>query len=249
MDHLTHMKKAFLLFTTLLMAFTDVHAQADKLTSLQVNRYTRQGADVLVETGFLSTATKTFESVVPSLHAEAVLGIPASTLTAINGKFTVNVAVIDVQIQTRGKEYLSNFAISSKSYQVIGWMAYIVDFASGDDSFAPTTSLKVSKSKLTEGPKSKSKITVTLDKATTSDIVVRYKITGKAKINSDYQVKGSFGVINIRKGKKSGAVVLSLVDDKVKEKSEKLKITLLAGGQYKLGAKKKAAITILDNDK
>ena len=215
------MKHTLLSIAALLISFTALLAETVKLEALQVGRYTRQGEDgVLVESGFLSVATKKFESSGAALYPEESLGLPASSLTAINGKFVTFKATIDTYRQTIGEEFISNYTFSKAYYPVVGGDAYIVDFASGKDTTAPAATFKVSKSKLKEGPKSKSKIQVKLDKPSPSDIVVRYKITGNAKYSSDYRMSGTKGLVKIKKGKKCGSVTISLLDDKLPEKTE-----------------------------
>ncbi len=242
------MKHAFLLTVTLLLALTQVHAAPTKLEVLQVGRYTRQGAEVLVESGFLSFSTKKFESSGGALYPESSLGIPASALTAINGKFVAFKATIDTYNQTI-PGFLDNYSFSTAYYPVVGGDAYIASFASGTDASAPSASVAVSKSSLNEGSKISSKLTVTLNKATKSDITVRYKVSGSARKNSDYQVSGTDGIVKIKAGKKSGFVTVKLLDDKQKEPAENIVINLLAGSNYKLGGTKKSTIKITDNDK
>ncbi len=239
------MKHAFLILLTAVVAITEIHAQ--KLEVLQVGRYTRQGADgVLVESGFLAVTTKRFENSGGSLYREDVLGIPAATLTAINGKFVAHKASVDVQMGIKG--FLDHYSFSNKAYPVNGAEVYIVTFASGKDASAPTASLKVTQSKVKEGQKGNSKIKVTLNKPAPTDLVIRYKLSGSAKYNSDFRVSGTKYLVKIKEGKKSGASTILVTDDKVKEKTETLKVTMQAGSNYKLGKKKNATVTIADND-
>lgn len=240
------MKHAFLILLTSVVALTEMHAQ--KLEALQIARYTRQGADgVLVETGFLAVTTKRFENSGGALYPEDSLGLPASSLTAINGKFVALKATTDAQMEIKG--FLDNYSFSKKAYPVVGGDAYIVTFASGQDASAPTASMKVTKSKLKEGQKAKSKIKVRLNKPAPTDLVIRYKLSGSAKYNSDFRISGTKYLVKIKEGKKGGASTIFVIDDKVKEKTEKLKITMQAGSNYKLGKKKKASVKIADNDK
>ena len=239
------MKHAFLILLTSVVALTEIYAQ--KLEALQVGRYTRQGSDgVLVESGVLAVTTKRFESSGGSLYREDVLGISAASLTAINGKFIAHKASVDLQMGIKG--FLDNYSFSNKVYSINGAGVYIVTFASGNDASAPTASLVVTKSKVKEGQKGNSKIKVTLNKPAPTDLVIRYKLSGSAKYNSDFRVSGTKYLVKIKEGKKSGASTVFVTDDKVKEKSEKLKVTMQAGSNYKVGKKKNATVTIADND-
>ncbi len=241
------MKTSFFVLFAFLLAFTHVHAQVVKLEALQVGRYTRQGAeDVLVESGFLSVKSKSFESSSGALYSEASLGIPANVLSTINGKFVAFKATIDTQMSING--FLDNYSFSKNAYPVVGGDAYIVTFATGEDATAPSVSIKLDKSNITEGLGAEVKATITLDKATKTDISVRYKILGDAKNTSDYRVSGPNGNLRIKKGQKSGSIIVVIVDNKVKESTETLKINLLAGTAYKLGKLKTAGLKISDND-
>lgn len=242
------MKHAFLILLTSILALSEIFAQSGKLEVLQVGRYTRQGADgVLVESGFLSVTTKRFENSGGSLYSEESLGLPASSLTAIDGKFVALKATIDVQMEIEG--FLDHYSFSKQAYPVVGGDAYMVTFASGKDASAPTASMKVTKSKVKEGQKAKSKIKVTLNKPAPTDLVIRYKLSGNAKYGSDFRVSGTKYLVKIKEGKKSGTSAILVSDDNKKEKTEKLKITMKAGSNYKLGKKKKATVKISDDDK
>lgn len=242
------MKHALLLLATFVIGFTQTHAQSGKLETLQVGRYTRQSDGVLVESGFLMVSSKNFESNGGTVYPESSLAIPAADLTAINGKFVAFKATIDTYNQVN-PGFLDNYSFSKSSYAVVGGDAYIVTFATGEDASAPTASLSVSKPKLKEGSNASSKIQVQLSKATKSDILVRYKISGSAKLNSDYRVSGFESTVKIKKGSKSGSATVTLNNDTQKEAEETVTITVKAGTQYKVGKRKKATIKIGDDDK
>ncbi len=242
------MQRSIITLLVFLITLTQLPAAVEKLKTLQVGRYTRQGTDmVLVETGLLNAPTTGFVVLNSSSYAESVLGIPASVLTAINGKALCYKATVDLYNQTN-PGFLDNYTFSSQAYPVVGGDSYIVTLATGGGTTAPTVSVKASKKTLKEGPATSSSFDLTLDKAPTADIVVLFEFGGSVKGSTDYLSSNNLGSVKIKKGKKTGKVTITLRNDKLKEPKEKLTFTLLAKGGYKLGTPKSAAITITDDD-
>lgn len=242
------MQQSLLSFVAFLLTFTLLPAATTKLETLQVGRYTRQGSDtVLVETGFLRAPKIGFVMNSSASYPESLLGIPSETLTAINGKAVCFKPTIDLYNQTN-PGFLDNYTFSTNYYSISGSDSYIVTLASGGGTSAPVVSVGVSKTSLKEGPGAKADFTLTLSKAPTEDIVVLFKFGGTANGSGDFLSSNNLGSVRINKGKKTGKVTITLVNDKVKESKEKVVFTLLAHGGYKLGSPKAATVTITDDD-
>jgi hypothetical protein len=80
-------------------------------------------------------------------------------------------------------------------------------------------------------------------------ITVNYSTSGKAALNLDYTLDGSPGRAIIPAGASSVAITLHALYDTVKEKSEKVTLTLLQGSGYNLSrikAQRKATISIVN---
>ncbi|WP_139556829.1 hypothetical protein [Methylotetracoccus oryzae] len=86
--------------------------------------------------------------------------------------------------------------------------------------------------------------------AITGPLAVNYQITGTAGNGVDYNESLPLsGSVTIPSGKRSVALVITPVDDAVKEKSETVIATLVAGPGYQIAGKLKAAtVTINSNE-
>lgn len=245
------MQRVFLTLVVFLCSFTLLPAATGKLETLQVGRYTRQGAGVvLVETGFLMAPKQGFVVNTSTTYPEsslAIHGMTSSVITSINGKALAYKATIDYYNQFN-PGFLDNYKFSSKAYAAVGGDSYIVTLANGGGTTAPTVKVSATKSQLKEGPDTQSSFVLTLNKAPTEDIVVLFEFSGSVKGSDDFLSTHNLGSIKIKKGSKSGKVTITLRNDKLKESKEKLVFTILAHGGYKLGTPKSATITITDND-
>lgn len=235
-----------------LFASTLTAVSAQRLTALESGRYTRQGTDVLVETGFLIAPTKGFVPSKATTYPESVMnaqGLSSATLTAINGKVVAFKPVIDGLKVTTPAGHLDNYSFSKESYKTPFYDSYIVTLAGKSTVTAPTATVKASKATVTEGAKVTASFDITLNKAATTDTAVIFEFSGTAKSVSDYVSSVNLGFVKIKKGKKTASVKITLRDDKLKESTEKLIFTMKPHASYKLGSKKSATITIKDNDK
>ncbi|RYD47669.1 MAG: hypothetical protein EOP85_05035 [Verrucomicrobiaceae bacterium] len=233
-----------------LVASSVTAVSAQKLAALQAGRYTRQGTNVLVESGilkapggFIPDKATTYPESAFSVH-----GMTAASITAINGKVVAFKATIDLYQQTN-PGFLDNYSFSKQSYPTAGGASYIVTLAGAGTVNAPTATVKASKTTLTEGPKATATFDITLSKAATTDTAVVFVLSGTAKSVYDYVASTNLGFVKIKKGKKTASVKITLRDDKLKEPTEKLTLTMKPHASYKLGSKKSATITIKDNDK
>jgi hypothetical protein len=75
-------------------------------------------------------------------------------------------------------------------------------------------------------------------------ITVRYSMTGRARVGTDYTLSGVFGQAQIPAGASSTTVVLQALTDSIGEKNEKAKMKLVRGASYRLSKPKKAKVTI-----
>lgn len=224
-------------------------AQGVKLEALGAGRYSRVGkGQVMVEQGFLIAPKKGYLASSAMIYPEKSLGIPPAVISAINGKVLTFKATIDLYNFTN-PGFVSLYKFSKKSYPVVGGDAYIVTLADGSGTVAPAATVRATKTRIKEGPKKASTtIIVKLDKAPVEDISILFDYGGTAKKNDDFRPANELGVIRITKGKKTGSLRIDTVNDSKKEKTERLVFALKPWAGYKLGKKKSAAVTILDDD-
>jgi hypothetical protein len=144
---------------------------------------------------------------------------------------------------------LSYFSFSQQAYPVIGGDAYIVTLANDDSPAIPSVTVKTSKAKIKEGPKkSSSHFIVTLNQAADDDIQIAFSMSGSAKIGTDYRSSNKSGSLRVAKGKKSARVTITTLNDKKKERNEKVVFKILPSSKYNPGKKRSATVTILDDD-
>jgi len=85
--------------------------------------------------------------------------------------------------------------------------------------------------------------------ATTGPLAVNYQITGTAGNGVDYNASAPLtGTVTIPSGKKSVALVITPVDDTVKEKPETVVVTLTPGTGYQFSNKLKAATATINSN-
>jgi hypothetical protein len=108
----------------------------------------------------------------------------------------------------------------------------------------PKVTISASPAKIAEG--GDATITVSASKSSTQPLTVFYTVSGKAKLGTDYTLSGTAGQIVIPANQTSGSVDFHAVNDSVKEKDEKAKITLSPNATYKVPKKsgKTATVTI-----
>ncbi len=91
------------------------------------------------------------------------------------------------------------------------------------------------------------KLTVTLSSPSTSKVTVRYAVTGgSALAAADFKLAA--GTLTFSAGQTSKDITLKIINDKVRETSETIQVTLSAPTNAVLGTKKMHTYTVLDND-
>jgi hypothetical protein len=110
---------------------------------------------------------------------------------------------------------------------------------------APKISVEAAPTRIAEGTDT----TYTISASTINPFqatTVHYSMSGKAQFGNDYTLSGIFGQASIPAGASSTTIVLHVLSDAAKEKTEKVTMTLSAGSNYKLSKAKKATVTIFN---
>src|SRR5205085_343192 len=116
----------------------------------------------------------------------------------------------------------------------------------------PSVTVSASPTGIREG--STATYTITASRAVGQATIVRYSMSGTARLGSDYSLSGASGQATIAAGQSSATVTLSAIKDTIKEKGELATMTLQAGSGYTLqmtGTGKKAkppSATVTIND-
>jgi hypothetical protein len=80
-------------------------------------------------------------------------------------------------------------------------------------------------------------------------LVVTFSISGRAAVGLDYTVDGTPGQVTIPAGTATAAVTIHALTDAIRERSEKITLTLFPGSNYNLSrtkSQRKAAMTIIN---
>ena len=88
---------------------------------------------------------------------------------------------------------------------------------------------------------------VTLDKAPTSDITVKYTVGGTAAAGSDFTIANS-GTVTVAKGATTATIPVTIVDDTEGESGETVVLKLTGNAGYKVASPGTHALTIADNE-
>lgn len=215
-----------------------------------VYRYTRAGnGNISVEGGGLYSSGDYVASFTLT-HPAADLaeqGLTAASLDAIEGKFVTGSDFIDSELATaEGRERLSNYSFSSARYPTDMGNVYLVT-AGGFKPKEPLLNVSVTDDTIREGGK-QTAIVLTLKKAATDELIVRYTLGGRAKLNDDYKGPAAERYVEIPKGRTTFRIPVRPVDDKTAEDTEKLIFELAKNDGYRIGTSKSVTIRIKDND-
>ena len=137
-----------------------------------------------------------------------------------------------------------------------GGNGYTVDFqsdrasveVSDNDTTTPIVSFASSASTAGEGAGTRN-VTVNLNPAPASAIVVRYGVAGTADEggNNDFTIASS-GSLRVAAGATSATIDVTIIDDSLDESSETVVLNLTDHANYDLGATASHTLTITDND-
>ena len=137
-----------------------------------------------------------------------------------------------------------------------GGNGYTVDFqsdrasveVSDNDTTTPIVSFASSASTAGEGAGTRN-VTVNLNPAAASAIVVRYGVAGTADEggNNDFTIASS-GSLRVAAGATSATIDVTIIDDGLDESSETVVLNLTDHADYDLGATASHTLTITDND-
>jgi hypothetical protein len=114
------------------------------------------------------------------------------------------------------------------------------------DNDLPVIKIKPGKIRVSEGAPLPGQLTISRTGNTSKTLTVNYTLSGTATNGVDYMMLP--GVLTVPAGCSSAVILVEPNDDKLKEDSETLELTLAASPAYQIGAPDSATVTILDND-
>ena len=164
------------------------------------------------------------------------LSVPKGAATA-----TIPVTIIDDSAQ-EGDETVVLTLNGSAGYGVGNPATHTLTIRDDD---APTVSFATGSHTAFEGAGTHD-VEVTLNKAQTSDITVKYTVGGTAMSGSDFTIASS-GTLSVPRGTTTATIPVTIIDDSVKEDNETVVLTLIDGAGYSVDGSTHT-LTIADNE-
>ena len=171
--------------------------------------------------------------------------------TALSGSITIpagspsEVLVISPidDLDFEGNETVTVRLASSVSYIIGSPKSATVTIADND---LPTVTVTATDAEASEMGVNKGKIAITRAGNISRPLTINYTVSGTATNGVDYTMLP--GTITIAAGHSSVVITVTPKNDKIKEGSETVSLTLAAGSGYQIGVPDSASVTILDND-
>ena len=167
----------------------------------------------------------------------------SGTVTVLAGATTatIPVTVIDDTVPESNETVVLKL-IGSAGYSVAGPGTHTLTIV--DDE--PTVSFASASQSAGEGSGTRN-VGVTLDKAPTTDITVKYTVGGTAAAGSDFTIADS-GTVTVLAGATTATIPVTIVDDSVGEGDETVVLTLAAPDGYRVVSPGTHTLTIVDNE-
>ena len=167
----------------------------------------------------------------------------SGTVTVLAGATTatIPVTVIDDTVPESNETVVLKL-IGSAGYSVAGPGTHTLTIV--DDE--PTVSFASASQSAGEGSGTRN-VGVTLDKAPTTDITVKYTVGGTAAAGSDFTIADS-GTVTVLAGATTATIPVTIVDDSVGEGDETVVLTLAAPDGYRVVSPGTHTLTIVDDE-
>lgn len=181
-------------------------------------------------------------------------GNPQGSVTIPNGQSsaTFSVEPIDDSIYDANETIIAAIKASS-SYTIVGGpkTVTIVDNEQppGLPPAQPVSVVALGSAIFESQPESPVKFKIMRGGSTENALVVNYKFTGSATIESDYTAPGAAtDSITIPAGASFVTFDVSAVDDNIDDDNETVGVSILPGSSYQVASTSSASVTIIDND-
>lgn len=112
---------------------------------------------------------------------------------------------------------------------------------------APTASVKANRTRILENSKRPLLFTISLNRTARSTLTIPYSIRGTARAGSDFTPRRTRGTVRIAAGRTKATVSLRMKNDRRKEKTKRIVMSLVKGSGFSVG--RSATVTLVDDDK
>ena len=182
------------------------------------------------------TATSGSDYTAPS----GSFGVAAGQTTA-----TIAVLVTDDSVTSEGSETviltLSNGSGYTKGTRSVHTLSI------NDNDGTPTVRFNSSSATIMEGPNKSQSVRINLSPAPSSNITLRYGVSGTATSGSDYDTMS--GSKTVTAGSISTTVTIYIIDDSIEDTGETVVLTLSSGTDYAVGSPSTFTLTITNDDR
>jgi hypothetical protein len=184
------------------------------------------------------------------LHADVVaarydsLGNPLWSYRYSNGTNTYD-ASSALAVDDDGNVYIGG---QTETSGVFGRDFLVIKLTQEDNLPPPVVSFRTDRSKAFEGHRNPpGRFTIMRTGETTAPLIVNYAVGGTADNGADYERLA--GTVAIPAGQSEASILVQPRDDRIREGSEFVRLSLLPGSDYRLGDPQHATVTIVDDDR
>ena len=182
------------------------------------------------------TATSGSDYTAPS----GSFGVAAGQTTA-----TIAVLVTDDSVTNESSETviltLSNGSGYTKGTRSVHTLSI------NDNDGTPTVRFNSSSATIMEGPNKSQSVRINLSPAPSSQITLRYGVSGTATSGSDYNTLS--GSKTVAGGSTSTTITINIIDDSIEDTGETVVMTLQSGTGYTVGSPSTFTLTITNDDR
>ena len=173
---------------------------------------------------------------------------PSGSLSVAAGQITVTipVAVTDDSVTSEGSETVILTLSSNGSGYELGSRT-VHTLSINDNDGTPTASFNTSSATIMEGPNKSQSVRINFSPAPSSQITLRYGVSGTATSGSDYNTLS--GSKTVAGGSTSTTITINIIDDSIEDTGETVVMTLQSGTGYTVGSPSTFTLTITNDDR
>ena len=172
---------------------------------------------------------------------------PSGTVGVAQGqtRVTIPVAVTDDSVTSEGSETVILTLSNGSGYELGSRTVHTLSISDNDGT--PTASFNTSSATIMEGPNKTQSVRINFSPAPSSQITLRYGVSGTATSGSDYNTLS--GSKTVTAGSISTTVTIYIIDDSIEDTGETVVLTLSSGTDYAVGSPSTFTLTITNDDR
>ena len=172
---------------------------------------------------------------------------PSGTVGVAQGqtRVTIPVTVTDDSVTSEGSETVILTLSNGSGYELGSRSVHTLSI--NDNDGTPTVRFNSSSATIMEGPNKSQSVRINLSPAPSSQITLRYGVSGTATSGSDYNTLS--GSKTVAGGSTSTTITINIIDDSIEDTGETVVMTLQSGTGYTVGSPSTFTLTITNDDR